>query len=146
MCSKVQNEIQARSKEASKLPQKAWQSHGKLQQGASTKHPAQVSTPCTWTSLSVLCWEFLERSLVFNQSLFSSCRTPSTHISKALTKFLGLHIFLIPNENQPGWSCEYCPGYCDFQVSGSGAAQAVGNVPVAGAELPAHRNQKSDLC
>lgn len=48
--------------------------------------PSSGLTPCTWTSLSVLCWEFLEQSLVFNQSLFSSCRTLSTHISKALKK------------------------------------------------------------
>lgn len=84
--------------------------------------PSPGLTPCTWTGLSVLCWEFLEQSLVFNQSLFSSCRTLSTHISKALTKFLGLHIFLTPNENQPGWSCEYCPCSCDSPVSGFGAA------------------------
>lgn len=122
--------------------------------------PSSGLTPCTWTSLSVLCWEFLEQTLVFNQSLFFSCRTLSTHISKALTKFLGLHIFLTPNEKQPGWSCEYCPCYCDFQVSGygiaapgalgsirAGAAQAVRNVPVTGAELsPAPCTWKSDVC
>lgn len=131
MCSKFQNEIQARSNQRSfQAPTESMAVPGTATASGLGSHSWYLN------KFSVLCWEFLEQSLVFNQSLFSSCRTLSTHISKALTKFLRLRIFLTPNGKQPGWSCGCCPCSWDspvwaggLQLPGPpGASGSTGNV------------------
>lgn len=101
-------------KEAYKLRQKAWQLDGKPQQGGFLQHntQAQVSLLVPEKAFKYCAGSFWNRVYSLIKSLFSfrSCSTSlSTRISKAFTKFLGIHIFLTLNENQPGWSCEYCP-------------------------------------